>query len=223
MINLKKSIPLSFALCASLSQASEQSIQSKTSSFGSLLASQQISLQNDSFKDSGSAAYLQLGFVTGEKAGIWVKVPESIPYFKAEYFRVLIGYGQNIADNPVEISSNVVYFHAATQSRATQVIPTQLSNAAQITPGPYWNDIPLRGENGSFLCARGGEYIGAALEFTHSGTPSVFRDDNGFSNVAHNLIMAIPGGWNYSASYGLTSDWILRVVGSPATEAECKN
>ena len=100
--------------------------------------------------------------------------------------------------------------------------PRDIENAAQITPGPYWNDIPAEGFQRVLRCARSGEYIGAALEFTHSGAPSVYRDIDGLSNIKHNTLYAIPGGWAYSVQYGLRGDWILRVVGHEVTEEECK-
>ena len=173
-------------------------------------------LKNDSFVDGGGQAFLQLGFVAGEKAGVWVKVPQDIPYFKIEYFRVLYGSSQEKT-----LASSQIFFQMAVAPQPGPAIPWQIENAAQITPGPYWNDIPAQGEPGNLSCARGGQFVGASLEFTHTGAPSVFRDLDGLSDARMNVIFANPGGWNYSAAYGLRGDWILRVVGREATAAEC--
>ena len=70
-------------------------------------------------------------------------------------------------------------------------------------------------------CAKPGDFIGAAFEFTHQGAPSVYRDIDGLKAPTHNTIMAIPGGWNYSVAYGLRGDWILRIVGHEAEPGEC--
>ena len=175
-----------------------------------------IVLQNDSFNEAGGPAAVQLGFVSGEKAGMWVKVPDSIPLFKVDYFRVLFTSGDKATDSQV-------FFHMGIGTDYSPGIPAEIENAAEITAGPYWNDIPAQGaDNTKLSCAKGGQLVGAALEFTHQGAPSVARDTNGVSNVKANTLYAIPGGWNYSAAYGLQGDWILRVVGHAANAEECK-
>lgn len=181
-----------------------------------LLAPEQVELKNDSFVDGGGQAYLQLGFVSGEKAGVWVQVPQAIDRFKVDSFRVLIGSSQ-----PNPPFNTQVFFQMATSNEPTSSVPAMIENAADVTPGPYWNDIPAQGEQGSLPCVAGGQYVGASLEFTHSGAPSVYRDLDGLSNVKLNNLFAIPGGWNYSVAYGLRGDWILRVVGHKATAQEC--
>jgi len=175
-------------------------------------------LQNDGFVETGSPAYLQLGFVTGEKAAIWTKVPQTIKYFKVDYFRVLIGDGEV----PRSWGPATIFFQMDVGS-LTKRVGGMIQNAASITSGPYWNDIPAQGVNDQLPCAKGGEYVGAALEFTHSGSPSVYRDHDGVANPAHNLLFAIPGDWNYSVAYGVTGDWILRIVGHEADPSECLN
>lgn len=170
-------------------------------------------LKNDSFVDGGGQAYLQMGFIKGEKAGVWVRVPQGSGKFVVDHFRVLIGGNRG---DRVQ-----VFFQMATASQYSPSIPAQIENAAQITAGPYWNDIPAQGLHGGLPCVEGGDLIGASLEFTHDGAPSVYRDVNGIGSVQGNTLYAIPGGWNYSAAYGLTGDWILRVVGHPAEPGEC--
>jgi hypothetical protein len=100
-------------------------------------------------------------------------------------------------------------------------VGAQIENAASVTPGPYWNDIPAQGSRRQLGCAAGGDYIAAALEFTHEGAPSVYRDLDGQANMTFNSIYAIPGGWKYSLQLGVRGDWVLRVVGHEATADEC--
>jgi hypothetical protein len=181
-----------------------------------------IVLKNDAFQDGGGQAYLQLGFVAQEMAGVWVQVPAGIPLFKVDYFRVLMGSSRDgVSPGPVEDRDNTIYFQMGIAPEASQSIPAEIVNAASVTPGPYWNDIPAQGESGTLGCAHGGEMIGAAVEFTHAGAPSVYRDLDGLANVKFNTLFAVPGGWNYSVAYGLRGDWILRVVGHAAKPDEC--
>ena len=175
---------------------------------------EQVILKNDGFQDSGAPVYAQLGFIKGEKAGVWVKVPPYAKNFKVDYFRVLIGgVPQRM---PVQ-----AFFHMGVSDRMSPQIPQQIENAVQVTAGPYWNDIPAQGLQGGLPCVEGGQFIGAALEFVHTGPPSVYRDSDGLSNPMANTLMAIPGGWNYSVVFGLQGDWVLRVVGHEADASEC--
>lgn len=174
----------------------------------------QIELKNDSFNDEGSPVYLQLGFVKSEKAGIWVQVPSTVKQFKVDYFRVLMGSEQS--DGSAEI-----FFQMGVGQTMSAAIPADIENAAQITTGPYWNDIPAIGARGKLGCVSGGSYVGAAIEFKHDGAPSVYRDHDGLGNMKGNTLFAVPGGWNYSAVYGLTGDWVLRVIGHEAAAGEC--
>lgn len=204
-----------FGLALIGQNAMAQEILQSVATPSGLLAAEQIELKNDGFVDGGGQAYLQLGFVAGEKAGVWVKVPDGLDYFKVDSFRVLIGSSQ------VELTNTQIFFQMAISGEPMSSVPAMIENAAQVTPGPYWNDVPAMGDGTSLGCATGGQYVGASLEFTHSGAPSVYRDIDGMSNVKHNNLFAIPGGWNYSVAYGLRGDWILRVVGHKATAEEC--
>jgi len=179
-----------------------------------------IVLKNDSFSDQNGQAYLQTGFIEKEMAGVWVRVPSEIKKFKVDYFRVLMGSGYASRDN--ELTNTQIYFQMGVRDQMATSIPNDIENVAAITPGPYWNDIPATGDAGKLDCATGGEYVGAALEFAHSGAPSVFRDLDGIASTQGNVLFAIPGGWNYSVAYGLRGDWVLRVVGHEAAEGECK-
>ena len=196
-----------------------QSVTSVITPYNTEMTVDQVVLKNDSFVDGGGQAYLQMGFVENERAGVWVQVPADVPFLKIDHFRVLIGSTQLTSDI-VPMRSNQVFFHMGIASDASASIPSQIENAAQVTPGPYWNDIPAVGADGELGCARAGQFIGAALEFAHTGLPSVNRDLDGISPKM-NTLFAVPGGWNYSVAYGLRGDWILRVVGTKATAAEC--
>ena len=178
---------------------------------GAALAPTAIVLKNDKFVDAGGQAYLQQGFVKGEMAGVWVKVPDTVKKFRVDSFRVLMGGGNDQA---------TVFFSMQTAKTTSNAISAQIENAAQVTIGNFFNDIPAKGENGKTLCAGPNEFVGAAIEMPSDGAPSVYRD-GGPIVVQNNLLMAIPNGWNYSASYGLKGNWILRVVGHEALAGEC--
>jgi hypothetical protein len=208
-------------LAFGISHGGFSEVESKLTPFDSDIDAEVIVLQNDSFVDAGGQAYLQLGFVTGEKAGIWAVVPDDISHFKVDYFRVLIGNSSTVKDLKPSFVNTQVFFQMGISKTSPVNIPAQIENAAQVTPGPYWNDIPAQGAAGSLPCAGPGDLIGAALEFTHTGAPSVYRDIDGLQEVKYNTLFAIPGGWNYSVVFGLRGDWILRIVGHAADPSEC--
>jgi hypothetical protein len=191
-----------------------QGVTSVLTPVDSDLNKESIQLKNDSFTDEGGQAYLQMGFIKGEMAGVWVQVPAGIKLFKVDYFRVLIG------SNQTQKAKLQVFFQMAVAKTTSSAMGRDIENAAEITPGAYWNDIPAQGEGSSLRCATGGEFVGGAIEFTHDGAPSVYRDMDGI-NAKNNVLMAIPGGWNYSVAFGLRGDWILRVVGHEAKPEEC--
>ena len=206
-------------------------LKSTLSPFVDTQESSAVVLKNDGFGEEGGQSYLQLGFIKGEKAGVFLKVPTDIPLFKIDSFRVLISHSNlsespNTCDDPSLANARGVtaFFHMGilTQLPTSAAIPADIENAADVTPGSYWNDIPAQGDGRSLGCAAGGNYVGAALEFTHDGSPSVFRDMDGLQAPKLNSIFAIPGGWTYSSALGLRGDWILRVVGHRATAAECQ-
>ena len=175
----------------------------------SALAPNQIVLHNDSFNENNGQAYIQQGFVSGEKAGVWVEVPATVKKFKVDSFRVLMGNAFMTPVNPHAFNTQVMFsMGIAGRGSYSRTIPADIENAADVTPGAYWNDIPAQGGQGTLGCAAPGDLIGAALEFTHSGLPSVYRDLDGLSDVRKNSLMAIPGGWQYSASQGLRGDWV---------------
>lgn len=175
-----------------------------------------VELKNDSYNPAGASAMLQLGFITDERAGVWVKVPASVAKFKVDSFRVLFADGSLSTGSPTQAQFDVGVADAPQRG-----VPSAVQNVVQLTPGPYWNDIPVTGSDGQELCASGGQYVGAALRLPNDGAPSVFRDMDGVSAPRLNLIDAIPGGWNYSQLFGVSGDWILRVVGHAAAAGEC--
>jgi hypothetical protein len=183
-------------------------------------ATPSLVLQNDSYVDATSPAFLELGFLENEKAGVWVKVPASIPLFKADFFRVLLANPLGMAAGK---DTDEVYFQMSLSPHGyIPEIPADITNSAVLTPGPIWNDIPTQDQSGRTLpCAKSGELVGAALTFTHSGAPSIFRDQSA-TNLQANTMFAIPGGWAYSGQYGFKGNWILRVVGHAASASECQ-
>lgn len=215
-----RNIMITASVVLSSSQLFAAPVRSVITPYGTELAPDQVVLQNDNFVDGGGQAYLQMGFVAGEKAGIWVQVPANVEYFKVDFFRVLLGSSSDAFSVVPNERFSQIFFHMGIAAAPSAGSPADIENAAEVTPGPYWNDVPAVGEPGELGCARGGEFVGAALEFTHTGLPSVYRDLDGI-NPKHNTLFAVPGGWNYSVAYGLRGDWILRVVGHAATAAEC--
>ena len=184
----------------------------------------QIVLKNDSFNDNDGSAFIQQGFVSGEQVGVWLEVPATVKKLKIDSFRVLMGNVNMTPADPSILGATIFFSMGIAGNGAySPSMPRDIENAADITPGPYWNDIPAIGDGRQLGCAIGGELIGAALEFTHAGLPSVYRDVDGLSNPKKNTLMAIPGGWNYSVAYGLRGDWVLRVVGHEAADGECTN
>jgi len=181
----------------------------------------QIVLKNDMFNDTaGGQAYLEQGFVTGEKAGVWVAVPADIPLFKPDYFRVMMGGG---AGN----QAVTVYFSAgnAPAGGYTTALGAVVQNAAQIqtqaTPNTM-TDIELTGAEGQKMpCVKAGDLVVAGLEFTHDGAPSIYRDLGPIANPKANVLCANPGGCQYSEAFGLQGNWILRIVGHKAKPSEC--
>jgi len=219
---MKKLLITVLAATAITVSAQADMLRSNLSTFDNI-AADQIELRNDGFVEGGGEAYLQMGFVKGEKAGVMLQVPASIEYFKVDSFRVLIG-NSSTPGMPSTMDSQVqIFFQMGIMPAGFNqpYVPGQIENAAQLTAGPYWNDVPAEGSDSKLKCARGGELIGASLEFVHDGLPSVYRDVDGLQNANKNFIFAVPGGWNYSAAFGLRGDWILRVVGHKATAADC--
>jgi hypothetical protein len=196
-------------------------VQATQTPFGATKADT-VQLKNDGFAEGGGQAYLQMGFAENEKAGIWVQVPSTIPAFKIDSFRVLIGSSKDaVTPGPVDGRKTQIFFQMGIGSEPTTSIPVDIENAAEVTPGAYWNDIPAQGDQGPIACAHAGDFIGASLEFPYTGLPSVYRDMDGISNPKLNTLFAVPGGWNYSVAFGLRGDWILRVVGHAAKDGEC--
>lgn len=181
------------------------------------LRADQIQLKNDSMPDAGGQGFLQAGFVAGEKAGVWLQVPKGVKRFKTDAFRVLLSNQRSSPSTRLQ-----VFFQMSIAPQPADSIGNQIENAADVTVGPYWNDIPAQGLEGGLSCAKGGEYIGAAIEFTHTGLPSILRDFATMKDPRLNLIFAIPGGWTKSIQLGVQGDWILRAIGHEAQEGECQ-
>ena len=178
----------------------------------------EIQLKNDTIPDAGGQGFLQEGFVAGEKAAVWLKVPTQISKFKTDYFRVILASSRGASNPP---SRAQIFFQMQTASGPQDSVAAEIENAADVTPGPYWNDIPAQGASGGLPCVNGGQYIGAAIEFTKAGLPSVMRDFVPMKDPRLNLIFAIPGGWQKSLQLGVQGDWVLRAVGHQATPEEC--
>jgi hypothetical protein len=157
---------------------------------------QETILQNDGFID-GQAVGFQGGFVVGEMAGVRLTPPGPFP-LQVTRVQFLFGgaAGQRtitlrIYDDPGPGSApGVQLFFGDYQVTA--------SNTAL-------QEIDLTGDN-VFVTGQ----FRVAIEFQHSGLPSVARDGDGTIQAARNFIYASIGSWFDSQLFGLTGDWVIR-------------
>lgn len=158
----------------------------------------EVTLQNDGFTNGGTAVY-QGGFVAGEVAASSFDPVGNYPQALTE---VLFLYGtsqvQTIvnlyvwddAADTAEPGSEIYSESYVVQGSATAFSSIDLSGAGVLVNGPF--------------------RIG--LEFTHDGSPSVARDNDGTINQSKNFIRANGFGWYESWLLGLTGDWVIRAV-----------
>ncbi|MFC1611259.1 MYXO-CTERM sorting domain-containing protein [Myxococcota bacterium] len=156
-----------------------------------------VTLQNDGWT-SGGEVFCQGGFVTGEEAAVTL--------------------GPVVGTFTVE-SVEFVFCGATTEQTVTLKI---YEDTGASDPGTllYTNDYQVTGSDEALhqidLSAQdvrvtGGGSIRVSLLFSHSGVPSVSRDDDGISN-ARNWIKSQGVGWVQSWTLGLTGDWVIRAV-----------
>jgi hypothetical protein len=152
-------------------------------------------LQNDSFV-AGQSAGFQGGFTAGEMGA--VRLVPTGPF-------------------PLNVTRVQLLFGGAT---TTQVVTLHIwdDSAGAAAPGIelYANDYTLTGADTALqeidLTGAGVQVSGAfrvGIEFQHSGTPSIARDNDGIA-AGRNFVNAVGLGWLDSAALGLTGDWIIR-------------
>jgi hypothetical protein len=154
-------------------------------------------LANDGWVSGELAAY-QAGFVPGEIAAVRL-VPDGPCPCPIDEVRFLFGGAAGTHDATLRIWDDA----ALTDAPGTELYATTL----QLTGSDDFMqeiDIGIAGVevNGPFR---------VGLEFTHTGLPSVARDDDGITPDS-NFIDASGSGWVESSTLGLTGDFIIRAV-----------
>jgi hypothetical protein len=161
-------------------------------------------LANDGWVD-GQVAAFQGGFVAGETAASRLVPPGPCPC-RLDAVRFLFGGASGTHD---------VILHVWDDSAGTATPGPELYHTTlQLTGSDeFMQEVPIGGVG---LTIDGPVRIG--LEFTHTGLPSVARDQDGIL-PGRNFIDASGAGWGDSQSYGLLGDWIIRAVidAEPAT------
>lgn len=154
-------------------------------------------LANDGWVDGQLAAF-QAGFVAGETAAARLVPPGPCPC-RLDAVRFLFGGASGTHDVILRIWDD---------SPETDAPGPELYNTTlQLTGSNEFLQEVLIG--GAGLMIDGPVRIG--LEFTHSGLPSVARDDDGIL-PDRNFIDASGTGWAESSTFGLLGDWIIRAV-----------
>jgi hypothetical protein len=154
-------------------------------------------LANDGWVDGQIAAF-QGGFVAGETAAARLVPPGPCPC-RLDAVRFLFGGASGTHD---------VILHIWNDSAGTDAPGPELYHSTlQLTGSDeFMQEVPIGGVG---LMIDGPVRVG--LEFTHSGLPSVARDDDGIL-PDHNFIDASGSGWAESSTFGLLGDWIIRAV-----------
>ncbi len=152
-------------------------------------------LINDGW-DSGQSASFQGGFVSGEIGAVRL-VPSISGTFPLQNIQLLFG-GDTTAQN--------IILHVWDDSALNDTPGTELYSEIYQLQGSddVINEIDLSSEG---VMISGPIRIG--IEFTHSGAPSIARDNDGTINSSRNFIKS-GGAWYQSSLFGLTGDWIIR-------------
>jgi hypothetical protein len=154
-------------------------------------------LSNDSWQD-GQAVPFQGGFVSGEMAAVRLDSnqpglsPLSSIHFlfggaqTTEQVRVHI-WQDSVGGNSPGVELYAEDYGMTGSDAGWQMVDFSLLNI--MVDGTFW----------------------VGLEFTHSGLPSVCRDNDGI-NTGRNFIFASDSHWYDSSLFGLTGDWVIRAV-----------
>jgi FlgD Ig-like domain len=154
-------------------------------------------LANDSWVD-GQATPFQGGFVAGEMAAVRLDPNQAGPY-PLDNVHFLMGGAT---------TSEQIRLHIWQDNGGGSVPGTQIYFADFLLVGSdvSWQEIDLSAEK---IIIDGTFWVG--VEFTHSGLPSVCRDNDGI-NTGRNFIYASDSNWYDSALFGLAGDWVIRAV-----------
>ncbi len=149
--------------------------------------------------DANDVAVFQGGFVAGETAAVRL-VPTGPCPCQVDEVRFLFGGGTGTHDVTIRIWNDTALTDAPGAELYSQTIPVTGTDE-------FLQTVDLRSAG---VMVNGAFRVG--LEFTHSGYPSVARDDDGSIDMGANFIDAQGIGWVPSWLLGLTGDWILRAV-----------
>jgi hypothetical protein len=153
-------------------------------------------LANDTW-ESGQPSAFQGGFIAGEMAAVRLD-PHQPGSFPLNNVHFLFGGATSMHEVRLHIW----------QDTGGSVPGAEIFTADYVLTGSdsAWQMIDLSLEN---IIIDGTFRVG--LEFTHSGYPSVTRDNDGI-NTGRNFIYASDGNWYDSALFGLAGDWVIRAV-----------
>jgi hypothetical protein len=147
---------------------------------------------------NGQPAGFQAGFVVGETAAVRF-VPTGPCPCQLDQIRLLFGGAT---------STETVTLRVWDDSALTDAPGAELySDSIELTGSEdFMQELDLTVEG---ITVNGPFRVG--FEFSHSGTPSVARDDDGI-RAGRNFISASGIGWVESSMLGVTGDWIVRSV-----------
>ena len=159
-------------------------------------AAQETLLQNDGHVDGQPAAF-QAGFVATEMAGSRF-VPAGTGPWRVNRVQFLFGGAT---------STETITLHVYDDTAGTLTPGTEL----------FVGDFLVTGSNTAMqeidLTASNIQVAGqfrVAIEFQHSGVPSVASDTDGTIQTTRNFIFSTL--WFQSSTFGLTGDWIIRAA-----------
>ena len=162
-----------------------------------------MELANDAWQPGDFANY-QAGFVSGEIIASRFSVESGSYPVELRSIRVLVGdgtFGSGVT------GPFLVHLWEDTGDEAPgPAISDPLS--IQLTSGAI-NEIDLSSLG---LAPVESGAIRVGLEFLQNPPPSFYSDDDGFITQHANTIYEINFGWRYAEFFGLTGDWILRLV-----------
>jgi hypothetical protein len=152
-------------------------------------------VRNDGWT-SGGAAGFQVGFVSGEIAAVRLSPAGPFPC-TVDRIRFLFGGASGTRTVKLHIWDDAAMIDQPGAELHSGNYQVTASNGAL-------QEIAL---GGALPSVSGPFRVG--IEFTHSGAPSVARDDDGIT-VARNFVKAQGIGWVRAESLGVSGDWIIR-------------
>lgn len=166
-------------------------------------------LAHDTYQPGDEASY-QAGFVSSEMLGSTFAVePDEYP-FELLSIEVLVGDG-----SPGGTTQGTFIVHIWEDNGGEEPGAALVTPFSVVLTAGYLNIISLTGM-GLPEISSGAVRIG--LEFTQNPPPSFLTDADGFITQHVNTLYSINFGWHYAEFYGLTGDWIVRLIVDTAIE-----